>query len=87
MAQLQQKPHGKIEEGGVKLTMIEKTDESWVGGGEVAGFGDVGTAESNVTTVCVELEGGNTLSTFGHQKKESSETTKDQAKVKTMVAR
>ena len=68
-------PGKKLEEGGVKLTMIERTDESWSGGGE-EGNGEGG--ESKVTTVQVELEAENTLATFGHSTDEKKQSSKDQ---------
>ena len=71
-------PGKEHKEGGVKLTMVEKTEESWDGGGE-EGNGEGG--ESKVTTVQVELEAENTLSTFGHSTDEKKESSKDQAKV------
>ena len=68
-------PGKEHKEGGVKLTMVEKTED---GGGE-EGNGEGG--ESKVTTVQVELEAENTLSTFGHSTDEKKESSKDQAKV------
>jgi hypothetical protein len=75
VAKLQHMPGKKLEEGGVKLTMIERTDESWSGGGE-EGNGEGG--ESKVTTVQVELEAENTLATFGHSTDEKKQSSKDQ---------
>ena len=68
------------ERGAVELRKVERKEESLFAGGAI-GEGD----EPMITTVQLESEEINTMSTFGHTANESqedtSETTQDEAKV------